>query len=1189
MNEKGMDMNREIMMEMNGNRRCGERLTALLLVLGTVLWAIASTAETGNTGALRGQLAPLDTVLAGEPCRFWGQLEGAVEGRCRWEATAVAGEVSGTGLGNWRFLSAGGALEEELVCVLPEGCERDRMTVRLAVETADGLRWEGSRAVTVWAAKALPREQVCGIRRELAVVAGLHWLQLRQRGDGHWGGHGPLPDCQGNPLFVAEDPYNEMGSTAFALWAFGVHGWGVERRTDNPFAETVRRGMAYILERSVCGEMSDKGVVLPREADSNGNGRYVILGGRSNVENYVNPICLAALVSCGTEEMTVTVCGEQTKLSAVLSDARDFIVKQLYDGSGWPGCWLYNNAYRESYGGYDLSIAGWNYLGLEAAESWGIAGIGSAKSREMMAFIGQTYSFDQGNFQYRPWDYDANTLSVDASAALGIRWLVDRHLEDGGYAVFSELGSWRTMAPGAALSGAIQRLGQWLYAGQFASMGYPLWNVCKAMMANGVTRLLMGEVVYDWRYGAENGVSGVWEAVMRLQRPDGGWDFHEAHGTILKTGQEEMHTALMALSLSDCILKKPREAAVKVAVCLDMPEDIRETMQLSEGLTKSVVDDGCWQLCAERTMRPGEAAEWSYVYGVGEATGTGRQVVQSGGLVSWQEDGWEESCYELEPLVVQRDGASYRLAVAWREMREAGQEMTATVRAGLPWGRHVQLLTVPAGSVGQVTLWACEGEVPMVWQRLERLDEGLADCRLLTKAAVELSRWQTLEWASLPGTRGRVLGAEIGEPLAQDSHLRLFYDESEVVLSVFAGMSGGPQTLIYEEPLPWETAGGEVVRDVPLADAVLTAGQAVCTAMLTNGETVLAEAEDGVWLPEMAAGCVESLLSCAPQVEIGEVLTIHSSLASTDRKAVGVKGNVTVSVLSPLAEVWEWDYDGRQQDGCAGQVFYWRPKAVEGGRCIIEQIVQLDNGQELQDVVEVEVVNRGEMVRGWFAEAETSVTAGEMLSVVFWGEAATSATGLRLWKMEETAEGPAEEIACTLRWLSETTVTGCASLVWQAETDSQGWLLLTDDSGDRVLDTMAVEVHAAAGGGAGIADGDGDDGSSDTGGSTNGSNVFVIVMPVVVWPMWGYGVWSWGDGRGNGEGGSGGMNCWGGDGHDGGGVWWGNQQDYGEEQGLSVELQEYYRLRQQRREVKRHPLALPAVGTSYRITGQEQR
>ena len=444
--------------------------------------------------ALVGQevmLSPLETILAGETTTLWGVLAGS-----RWHDESLShqweeqedglpvlteGEVCsyvweydcGVGVtlddgwtqGLVRPLADSWHLFDNQCFKLENGRAEGQVVVRLRYWDETGKEWIVTRQMTVVEPPKWSSREGVDIRRKIGIICGLHYLQRRQREDGFWWDGG--------------DACYRAATTGCALWAFGNHGYGLGNQKDNPFLSCVETGIRRL---AWLGDVWPLNGQMGRQ-DSNRNGRAVRLGEGWENSNYVHPICLCGMMAAGRPDVDVELSGEigqfggmppgspiPCTLKELIGDGIEYILMQL--AVNGKNSWAYD--YMTGNDGYDLSIAGWNYLALMAGEGWGID-VDKTARLKIQTFMETVYHDDLQFFTYTPSKQSFHTESLDASGLMGLLLMSLRGLGEDDLQCFAGSGN----GIGSALIDGTNQLFDWVRQADGQSVGYSWWSVAK--------------------------------------------------------------------------------------------------------------------------------------------------------------------------------------------------------------------------------------------------------------------------------------------------------------------------------------------------------------------------------------------------------------------------------------------------------------------------------------------------------------------------------------------------------------------------------------------------------------------------------------------------------------------------------------------------------------------------------------
>ncbi len=159
---------------------------------------------------------------------------------------------------------------------------------------------------------------------EGSVQGSLAWLTRNQEPDGRWSSekHGGQKG-------------HDVAATAFALLCY--YGWGMKHNVDCEYLKPVKSGVAWML-----GQIKENGDI---RGEASGNGMY--------------DQGIAAIALCEAYGVT-----RDSALFQPCSNVVNFIVRSQNDNGGW--------TYTPRGNGYDLSVFGWQYMGLKSAKMCGI-------------------------------------------------------------------------------------------------------------------------------------------------------------------------------------------------------------------------------------------------------------------------------------------------------------------------------------------------------------------------------------------------------------------------------------------------------------------------------------------------------------------------------------------------------------------------------------------------------------------------------------------------------------------------------------------------------------------------------------------------------------------------------------------------------------------------------------------------
>ena len=701
------------------------------------------------------------------------------------------------------------------------------------------------------------REEI-DLRRRLGVMHGLHYLQCHQNEAGGWQ--------------EGADDWYWIATTACAVWAFGNHGFGVGNKKDNPFLSCVEQGVKYLMKVCNVCHLTDA-----NHGDVNCNGRAIRLGESWKYSNYVHPICVCGLIAAGSPEYEVTIDGGGTEqkealpLRDVVEDGVDYILMQL-KASG-RNSWAYD--FNEGGDGYDLSIAGWNYMALLAGGQWGVE-IGRDVRLKFRSFLESVYFRSMNCFIYNPKTPGSHTESLDASGVIGLLLMSGHGLLDDELQCFDEhhgIGE-------AVVDGTLQ-LFNWVRTAPGRNVGYSWWSVAKGLGMAGVTGVVFNGMEFDWRYGGfEDGrqMTGGWRKILEGQEPDGRWTIDEDmyyYGlTRVDWRQTCMETSMMVLALSDDILPSVKSSLQTVDVVLQVPGKVYAGMV--EKHSGDEQPDGSVMLEWSRNgMDDGEEWDLSFDYWLGDADEEGDELVQIGGSVSWKNHAGQDVVISLEELVVERNGNGYRMELQTAGCYERGDGMLIDVELVLPKGDVSHVVQFSDGT-DEAVVW--ESANAVTWLGVEFLGDlqpkqmdffHLPDVRMRNWVADVLNFSSMEEAVFAEDTRGQCLKA-----VARDSFMQgtvvVYGNEEPIYAAVF--LEHRETGKVYEveqwEISPSAFGGAESVGLYFDSEGILP-GMYTCSGKIWKEGRILAKAECPVeismqkvlkdWLQEQATEVVAEL------------------------------------------------------------------------------------------------------------------------------------------------------------------------------------------------------------------------------------------------------------------------------------------------------------------------------------------
>ena len=584
--------------------------------------------------------------------------------------------------------------------VLLNGNVEGMVTIRLRYWDGQGREHCAIKRMTVVNNMDWTTREGIDMRKQLGVIRGLHYLQRRQNEAGGW------QEGDGDWYWTA--------TTACAIWAFGNHGFGVVNKKDNPFLPCVEQGVRYLA--NVCETWSQP---TGNQIDVNGNGHAVRFGASWKYSNYVHPISVCGLIAAAMPEYEMTVHGEAPmgmdktcSLQEIVEDGVDYILTQL-SASGRDS-WAYD--YSDGSDGYDLSIAGWNYMALLAAGQWGVE-IDRNMRLKFRSFLESVYYRSTNCFIYTPSTPGNHTESLDASGVIGLLLMSGNGLLDDELQCFDE-----RYGIGEAVVEGTAQLFDWVRTAPGRNVGYSWWSVAKGLGLVGVKGVVFNGAEFDWRYGcleAGRQMTGGWRKILEGQESDGKWTIDEDmyyYGlTRVDWRQTCMETAMMVLALSDDVLPQMKISSQTVDVVLQVPGKIYNGM-VEKHLGEEQSDGSVLLEWTRNDMKDGEEWDLSFDYWLGEAENEGHEVVQIGGGVSWTSHTGQDIVIPLGELAVERTGSGYEMDVQTAERYEWGDELMIDVELILPKGDMSRIVQISDGTA-ETVVW--ESANVVTWLEVE--------------------------------------------------------------------------------------------------------------------------------------------------------------------------------------------------------------------------------------------------------------------------------------------------------------------------------------------------------------------------------------------------------------------------------------------------------------------------------------
>ncbi|MBO4512801.1 MAG: hypothetical protein J5746_08540 [Victivallales bacterium] len=932
-------------------------------------------------------MAPYEWLPEGEPVELWAVAEGerdACEGwDYRWDITmpegvsreVVRGYVEtryGDYLLDERAFSLTGKVNDGWAIFTRQSFRNDtgaspvRIQATLTLTAPDGRTVTASRVYELGENANDSAEQAMEKRRKFAMLSGLHWLQRRQRPKGgwpceiyspasYWGdlfdykAIDEIPDWEGvfdgeELLDVVEvtrdseyyDNYLSMVASACALWAYGNCGYGLDNTVDNPFLGTVRAGLSHLGSR--CSTLLLAGL-QEMGLDTNRNGRGAALGEDENYRGYVQPMVIASLMAVCTPNAEIALPEGNVTAKDLVQDAFDYLGWCLfhYGKSAWP----YNYRREE---GFDLSIAGWNILALEALPNWGITVPASIKT-EVLRLLYKNEDIAEGGFGYSSPD-GSKTIALTAAAIMGLSLASNVDLSKDA----SHLCPQESRTAGELYLNAMRHLPSIIKEqGAFLDTGYFQWTLIRMLQSEKIRTIVAGDDIIDWRYDhVEQG--GLWDRILSLQMYDGHWMFLEenfAYGYY----NDELETAYMLLSLSNELVRR-------TSVISDLNVVARVPLAVGEGLVQT--DFAGMEYADDEARFSYYLAQWDqaspltlsmdYVLPEGEA---GDELVLKGVEATYVNVLGEPEGVEDGAQYVSRTGEVFSLELLAPPEAVLGENVPIVASVGLPNGDGFKMATLSLGN-GECVL---EYDVPVKWTTLQLYPEDALLPEIGYKPNLNSAKWIA------PGTSH------------EDGRVRLHNAQGRVLRLAYAG-NGDVKALVYHVSAEYSLlleVEGTALASQPMDEEAFgsthemqrywnTAGMAagsygVRAVLLKNGEALL-ERKTDIKLLGREDYELQGLIGTSSDVYLqGEDVGITSTVMRIGGDSTLDQAEVSLSIASDEAEVMlgEWAIAN------LGEASFWQKgfalRAASPGTYVVGQSVASQDG------------------RAWYASTEYSVVA----------------------------------------------------------------------------------------------------------------------------------------------------------------------------------------------------------------------
>ena len=934
-------------------------------------------------------MAPYEWLPEGEPVELWAVAEGerdACEGwDYRWNITLPEGvfreEVCGyveTRYGDYlldeRAFSLTGKVNDGWAIFTRQSFRNDtgvspvRIQATLTLTAPDGRMVTASRVYELGENANDSVEQAMEARRKFAMLSGLHWLQRRQRPKGGWPSEIYSPASYWGDLFdykaideisdwegvfdgeelvdVVEvtrdseyyDNYLSMVASACALWAYGNCGYGLDNTVDNPFLGTVRAGLSHIGSR--CSTLLLAGL-QEMGLDANRNGRGAALGEDENYRGYVQPMVIASLMAVCTPNAEIALPEGTVTAKDLVQDAFDYLGWCLfhYGKASWP----YNYRKEE---GFDLSIAGWNFLALEALPNWGIAVPTSIKA-EVLQLLYKNEDIAGGGFGYSSPDGN-KTIALTAAAIMGLSLASNVDLSRDA----SHLCPQESRAAGELYLNAMQHLPSIIKEqGAFLDTGYFQWTLIRMLQSEKIRTIVADDDIIDWRY-ARSEQGGLWDRILSLQMYDGHWMFLEenfAYGYY----NDELETAYMLLSLSNELVRK-------TSVISDLNVVARVPLAVGEGLVQTNFED--MEYAGNEAQFSYYLAQWDqaspltlsmdYVLPEGEA---GDEMVLKGVEATYVNVLGAPESVEDGGQYVSRSGEVFSLELLVPPEAVLGENVPIVASVRLPNGDGFKMATLSLGN-GECVL---EYDSPVRWTNLQLYPENALLPEIGYKPNLNTGKWiapvalQEDGSVRLHNAQGRVL--RLAYAGNSDVKALVYHISSEY--SLLLEIEG---TTLASQPLDEDAFGSTYEMQRYWNTAGMEAGNYGVRAVLQRNGGALLERNAGIKL----LGCedyeLQGLLGTSSDVYLlGDDVGITSTVMRIGGDSTLDQAEVSLSIASDEAVemLGEWAIAN------LGEASFWQKgfalRAASAGTYVVGQSVASQDG------------------RTWYASTEYSVVATE--------------------------------------------------------------------------------------------------------------------------------------------------------------------------------------------------------------------
>ncbi len=843
-----------------------------------------------------------------------------------------------------------------------------RIQATLTLTAPDGRTVTASRVYELGANANDSAEQAMEKRRKFAMLSGLHWLQRRQRPKGGWPCeiYSPasywgdlfdykeideIPDWEG--VFVDEDlvdvvevireseyydNYLSMVASACALWAYGNCGYGLDNTVDNPFLGTVRAGLSNIGRR--CSTLLLAGLE-EMGLDANRNGRGAALGEDENYRGYVQPMAIASLMAVCPPNAEIALPEGKVTAKDLVQDAFDYLGWCLfhYGKSSWP----YNYRREE---GFDLSIAGWNILALEALPNWGITVPASIKT-EMLRLLYKNEDIAEGGFGYSSPEA-SKTIALTAAAVMGLSLASNVDLSRDA----SHLCPQEKRAAGELYLNAMGHLPSIIKEqAAFLDTGYFQWTIVRMLQSEKIRTIVAGDDIVDWRY-ASSEQGGLWDRILSLQMYDGHWMFLEenfGYGYY----NDELETAYMLLSLSNELVRR-------TSVISDLNVVARVPLAVGEGLVQTDFAD--MEYSGDEAQFSYYMAQWDqaspltlsmdYVLPEGEA---GEELVLKGVEAMYVNVLGEPESVEGGAQYVTRTGEVFGLELLVPPEAALGENVPIVANVRLPDGDGFKMATLTPGE-GECVL---EYDAPVRWTNLKLYPENTLLPEMGYMPNLTSGRWiattasQEEGRVRLHNAQGRAL--RVAYAGNSDVKALVFHISSEY--SLLLEVEG---LVLASQPLDEDAFGGISEMQRYWNTTGMEAGTYGARAVLLRNGEVLLERKADIRLLGSEDYELQGLVGTSSDVYLqGEDVGIKSTVMRIGGESTLDQAEISLAIASEDADeiLGAWSIDN------LGKASFWQKgfamRAASPGTYVVGQSVASQDG------------------RVWYASTEYSVVAAE--------------------------------------------------------------------------------------------------------------------------------------------------------------------------------------------------------------------